>query len=49
MINHLHFTVYDEITYQFPNFNGYTIEVSKKIFHFILHFIMDVIAHLCWD
>ena len=46
--------VWDEITYQFPNFNGATIEgatieVSESISNFIPHFIVDVIIYPCWD
>ena len=29
----------DEITYQFPNFNGETVEVLEWISNFILHII----------
>ena len=38
---------WDEITY--PNFNGYTIEVSEWIDNSIPHFIMDVITYICLD
>ena len=45
--NHMH--SWDEITYQFPNFNGSTVEVWEWINNFITHFIMDDISYLCWD
>ena len=41
--------VWYEITYPFPNFNGYTVEVWEWISNFIPHFIMDVIIYPCWD
>ena len=41
--------VQDEITYPFPLYNGYTVEVSEWISDFISHFIMDVITYPCWD
>ena len=37
--------VWDEITYPFPNFNSYTIEVWEWISISISHFIMDVITY----
>ena len=36
--------VWDEITHPFPNFNGYTFEVSDWINNFISHYMMDVIT-----
>ena len=41
--------MWDEITYQFPNFISATIEVWEWISNFILHFITDVISYSCWD
>ena len=41
---HMPSKVGHEIIYQFPNFNGYTIEVWKWIGYFITHFIVDVIT-----
>ena len=38
-----------EITYQFPNFGSYTVEVWVWINDCNLHIIMDVITHPCWD
>ena len=37
--------VWDEITYPFPNFNGFTVEVWEWVSNFIQHFIMDVITY----
>ena len=34
----------DEITYQFPNFNGAAVEVWEWICNIIQHFVMDVIT-----
>ena len=36
--NYIHYKVWDEITYPFPNFNGVTIEVWDWICYFISHF-----------
>ena len=43
--------VWDEITYlfEFPNFNGATVEVWEWMSNFIPLFIMDVIINSCWD
>ena len=37
--------VWYEITYPFPNFNGYIVEVWEWISNFIPYFILDVILH----
>ena len=37
--------VWDEITYPFPNFNGFTVEVWERISYFIPHFTRDVITY----
>ena len=37
--------IWDKITYQFPNFNGTTVEVWKWVSNFVPHFIMDVITY----
>ena len=37
-------TVWDEITYPFPNFNGCTVEVWEWMCNIILYFIIDVIT-----
>ena len=47
--NHILCNVQDEITYPFPSFKGYTIEVWEWISNFILQFIMGVITYPCWD
>ena len=41
--------VWDEITFQFPNFDGRTVEVWEWINNFIRYIIMNVITYLCWD
>ena len=40
-------TMWDQITYPFPNFNGCTVEVWEWISNFIPHFIRDVITYPC--
>ena len=35
MINYIHYKVWDEITYPFPNFNDATVEVREWISNFI--------------
>ena len=47
--NYIHYKVWCEITYPFPNFNCGTVEVWKWIGNFIPHFIMDAIIYPCWD
>ena len=47
--NQMSSKVWDEITYRRPIFKGATIEVWEWISNYILHFIMDVITHPCWD
>ena len=39
--------VWDEITYAFPNFNDFTVEVWEWISNFItlIHFVIDVITY----
>ena len=39
--------MWDEITHQFPNFNGATVEVSEWISNFIQHFTGHVITYTC--
>ena len=41
--------VWYEITNQFPNSNGCTVEVWEWISNSIPHFIMAVITYRCWD
>ena len=39
IINYIHYNVWDEITYSFPNFNGATVEVWEWMSNVIPHFI----------
>ena len=48
MSNYIHYTVLDEITNPFPNFNGCPIEVWEGKSNFITHFIGHVITYPCW-
>ena len=41
--------LWDEITYPFPNFYGWTVEVGEWISNFIPHSIMDVNIYPCLD
>ena len=45
--NNIHYKVWDEITYPFPNFNGCAVEVWKWISNFIPHFTCHVIIYPC--
>ena len=47
--NRMSVTVWDQITYPFPNFNCAAVEVCEWISYFIPHFIMDVIIYPCCD
>ena len=47
--NHIHYKVWDEITYRFLNFNGSTVEVWEWISNFTLHFTRYVITYPCCD
>ena len=47
--NHMHFIMWDEITYPFPNFNGGTVEVWEWISDFIPHYTWFLITYPCWD
>ena len=47
--NNIHYKVWDEITYPFPNFNDATVEVWEWISNFFSHFIMFIITYPCWD
>ena len=47
--NYIHFKVWGEMTYPFPNFNGCTVEVWEWISNFMPHFIGHVITYPCWD
>ena len=46
--NYIHYNVWDEITYLFPNFSSATIEIWEWIRNFILHFTGHVISRPCW-
>ena len=46
--NHMPSKMWDEISYPFPNFNSYTVEVWEWISNFISHIIMNVITYPCW-
>ena len=39
----------DEITYPFPKFNSYTVEVWEWISNLVRRFNMDVIIYPCSD
>ena len=39
----------DEISYQFPSFNGTTFAVLEWISNFIPHFLMGIITWPCWN
>ena len=41
--NYVHYNVWDEITYPFPNFNGGTVEVWEWISYFVPHFLLGMI------
>ena len=43
--NHTPNKMWDEITYQFPNFNGCTVRVWERMNNSIPHFTMDVITY----
>ena len=47
--DYIHYKVWGEITYSFPNFNGCTVEVWEWISDFTPHFIKDVITYSCWE
>ena len=43
----IHYKVWDEITYSFPNFNSSTIDVWEWIINFILHFTVHAVTFPC--
>ena len=45
--NYTHYKVWDDITYLFPNSNGWTVEVWEWISNFIPHFTGHVITYPC--
>ena len=44
-MNCIHYKVWDEIPYTFPNFNGGTVDVWERINNFIPHFTGNVITY----
>ena len=46
---YIHYQVYDEITYTFPNSIDTAIEVWEWIINFIPHFTGHMITYPCWD
>ena len=47
--SYIKYTVWDEITFLFPDFNGTTVEVWEWISNFIPHFTRHVITYPCLD
>ena len=47
--NNIHYNVWNEITYPFPNFKCATVEVWKWMSKFITHFTVHVITYPCCD
>ena len=47
MNNYMHYIVFDEIIYPFPNFNGATVEIWEWKNNLIAHFAGGVIAFQC--
>ena len=47
--NYFHFSMWGEITYSFPNFNGTTVEVWAWTSNFIAQPTGNVITYSCWD
>ena len=47
--NYIHYDVWDEITYPFPNFNGATIVVWEWMNNFIPHFTRHAISYPFWN
>ena len=45
MDDYIHYKVWDEITYPFPNFNGCAVEVWERISNFIPHFTDRMITY----
>ena len=48
MNNHIHYEVWDEISYPFLKFNGGTVEVSEWISDFILDITGHAITYQYW-
>ena len=47
LLYHMSNKVYDEITYPFPNFNSFPMEVWEWIRYFTPSFLMDVMTKQC--
>ena len=47
--NYIHYKVWDEITYPFPNFNSAAVEVWEWTSSFIPHFTGCMITYPYWD
>ena len=47
--NYIHYRVWDERVYLFPNFNGFTVEVWEWISNFIPYLSEHAITYSCWD
>ena len=47
VISSIHYKLWDKITYPFPNFNGYTVEVWGWISNFIPHLTGCLIIYPC--
>ena len=45
----IHYKEWNKISYQFPKFNGATVEVGEWIGNFNPHFPRHVITYPCWD
>ena len=46
--NYIHYMVWGEINYPFPNFNGCTIEIWELITYFIRNFTGHMITYPYW-
>ena len=47
--HHIHYEMWDEISFSFTNFNGATIWVWEWLSNFIPHSIDHGISYPCWD
>ena len=47
--NHMHYKVWDEITYPLPNFNCCTADIWEWVSNFIPHFTGHVTTYPCWN
>ena len=48
-MNYIHYKVWDEIIYPFPNFNSCSVEVWEWKSNFIQHFTGHVVIYPNWD